>query len=332
MPQSSTRPVDGQTRLMTKVARLYHERNLRQAAIAEALNISQAKVSRLLKRAAQLGIIRTTVTVAPGVHAEAEDQLEQMFGLAEAVIVDVDTEAEDTDILSALGAGAAAYLEATLSGNDRIGVSSWSQTLMSVVERMRPFPARGAVEVVQLLGGTGAPEVQGHSHRLLGNLAGILGAEAVYVPAPGVVASATIRDSLLSDPGMQEVTRHWQELTLAIMGIGSVEPSDVLASSGNAFPPEERAELLRAGAVGDICHRTFRIDGTPILGELDERVIAVSVEDLMRIPRRLGIAGGTRKVDAIRGALAGGWVNALITDLTTAHALLETADVSASGR
>ena len=58
---------DGQVRLLTKVARMYHERGIRQADIATALNISQAKVSRLLKRAEAPGIVRTTVTVAPGV-------------------------------------------------------------------------------------------------------------------------------------------------------------------------------------------------------------------------------------------------------------------------
>lgn len=324
MPSSSYRqPIDGQVRLMTKVARLYHERGVRQAAIAEALNISQAKVSRLLKRAAAVGIVRTTVTVAPGVYAETEEQLEQRYGLAEVVVVDVDPDADAADTVTALGSGAAAYLEATLSGSDRIGISSWSQTLLAVVERMRPFTARGAAEVMQLLGGTGASEVQGHSHRLLGDLSRILGAEAVYVQAPGIVASPEIRDSLLAGQGMQEISSRWRELTMTIMGIGNIEPSDVLASSGNAFSAEERAELLRDGAVGDICHRTYRLDGTPVQGELDERIIAIPMEDLLRVPRRLGVAGGAEKLDAIRGAIAGGWVNALVTDLRTAQLLLE---------
>ena len=48
--------LDGQLRLMTKVARMSHERGARQADIALALNISQAKVSRLLKRAVSVGI------------------------------------------------------------------------------------------------------------------------------------------------------------------------------------------------------------------------------------------------------------------------------------
>lgn len=324
MPSNTySRPLDGQVRLMTKVARMYHERGSRQADIAAALNISQAKVSRLLKRAAGLGIVRTIVTVAPGVYSDTEEQLEERFGLAEAVVVDVSPDADSTETLAALGAGAAAYLESTLAGADRIGISSWSQTLLAVVERMRPFEGRGATEVVQLLGGTGASEVQGHSHRLLGEFSRIVGAEAVYVQAPGIVASHEIRDALLADPGMQQISRHWRELSMTIMGIGNIEPSDVLASSGNAFAPEEREELLRMGAVGDICHRTYTLAGEPVQGELDERTIAIPVEDLLRVPRRLGIAGGEAKVDAIRGALAGGWVNALVTDLRTAQLLLD---------
>lgn len=316
-----TRPVDGQVRLLTKVARMYHERGVRQADIASALNISQAKVSRLLKRAETLGIVRTIVTVAPGVYAELEEQLEERYGLAEAVVVDVDPDADERELLASVGAGAAAYLEATLSGSERIGVSSWSQTILAMVDRMRPFTVRAATEVVQLLGGVGAPEAQSHSNRILGELARMLGAEPVYVQAPGVVADPAIRDSLLRDPSMQDVSQHWNDLTMAIMGIGSIEPSDVLATSGNAFAAEEREALLAQGAVGDICHRIFRADGTLVRGELDDRIIAIPVENLMRIPRRVGVAGGERKLEAIHGALAGGWVTTLVTDLRSAEEL-----------
>jgi DNA-binding transcriptional regulator LsrR (DeoR family) len=317
-----TPPLDGQLRLMTKVARMYHERGARQADIALTLNISQAKVSRLLKRAASVGIVRTTVTVAPGVYAELEEELEARFGLAEAVVVDVDPDADESEIISAIGAGAAAYLDATLSGSDRIGVSSWSQTLLAMVDRMRPASAPRATEVVQLLGGIGVPDVQGHSHRLLAELARMLGAAPIYVHAPGIVAGPDIRDSLLEGPAMRDVSERWQHLTMAVMGIGGIDPSDVLAESGNAFASDERELLLGAGAVGDICHRVFRADGSVVRGEVDARIIAIPVEDLRRVPRRVGVAGGPRKLAAIRGAMAGGWVNALVTDLATAERLL----------
>lgn len=317
-----TPPPDGQLRLMTKVARMYHERGARQADIALTLNISQAKVSRLLKRAASVGIVRTTVTVAPGVYAAVEEELESRFGLAEAVVVDADPDADEGETISAIGAGAAAYLDAALSGGDRIGISSWSQTLLAMVDRMRPAASPRASEVVQLLGGIGVPEVQGHSHRLLAELARMLGAAPIYVHAPGIVAGPDIRDSLLDGAAMRDVAARWRNLTMVVVGIGGIEPSDVLAESGNAFASEERSMLLGAGAVGDICHRVFRSDGSVVRGGIDDRIIAIPVDDLRRVPRRVGVAGGARKLAAMRGAMAGGWVNALVTDLASAQRLL----------
>src|SRR5947209_3259730 len=80
-------PVD-QVRLIMKVARMYHERGVRQPAIAERLHISQARVSRLLKRATELGIVRTIVTTLPGVHAELEEAIEMRYAVREVVVAD----------------------------------------------------------------------------------------------------------------------------------------------------------------------------------------------------------------------------------------------------
>lgn len=314
--------IDGQSRLLTKVARLYHERGARQADIADALNLSQAKVSRLLRKAAEVGIVRTTVMIPPAVYTDLEEALETAYELNNVIVIDVDPDASEDELLASLGTGAASYLENILSGNARIGISTWSQTLRAVVQRLRPFTSPGAVEVVQLLGGIGSPAMQSHAHRLLEDFSRTLGAEPIYVQAPGIVESATIRDSLFNDPSLADVALLWKNLTMTIMGIGRIEPSNVLAKSGNAFSPATRARLLEAGAEGDICHRVFRSDGTAVEGDIDQRVIAIPTEDLFAVPHRIGIAGGEEKVPAILGALRGGWVNTLITDLNTARLLL----------
>jgi DNA-binding transcriptional regulator LsrR (DeoR family) len=49
------------------------------------------------------------------------------------------------------------------------------------------------------------------------------------------------------------------------------------------------------------------------------------LEQLQRVGRSVGIAGGPRKLHAIRGALVGRWVNVLITDRQTAEGLVEMA-------
>jgi DNA-binding transcriptional regulator LsrR (DeoR family) len=319
-PGNTRVPTDGQLRLITKVARMYHERGVRQTDIAETLHLSQARVSRLLKRAAELGIVRTVVAVAPGVHTELEEAVEKAYGLAEAVVVDVD--GTDEDILAALGSAGAAYLEATLTGRERIGISSWSQTLLAVVDRMQPLRVPGAESVVQLMGGVGSSSVQTQGNRLLTEFARLVGAAATFVPAPALVGTRAVRESLLDDPAMESVGKEWACLTMALAGIGSLPPSPLLRASGNAADLIDQDRLHAAGAVGDVCQRFFDTAGNLVPSDLDDRVVGIDADTLRRIPRRIGIAGGKSKHKAIHGAISGGWVNVLITDTGTAAALL----------
>lgn len=312
---------DGQVRLMTKVARMYHERGIRQADIASTLHISQARVSRLLKRATEVGIVRTIVVVEQGVHTDLEEALEAKYGLLEAVVVDI--EGDEQDILSGLGSAGAAYLEATLTGGERIGISSWSQTLLSIVDKMRPFRTVGADSVIQLVGGIGVSSVQAQATRLLSEMASLIGASPTFVPAPGLVGTQAIRKSLLKDPAMESVAAAWESLTLALVGIGSLQPSQLLRDSGNAIAPGDQSKLLAADAVGDVCHRFFTADGLLVPSDLDKRIVGIAPSTFRAIPRRIGLAGGTRKHDAIRAAITGGWVNVILTDIATARALLD---------
>jgi DNA-binding transcriptional regulator LsrR (DeoR family) len=320
-PSSIARaPTDGQLRLITKVARMYHERGIRQTEIAETLHISQARVSRLLKRATELGIVRTVVAAAPGVHTELEEALEDRYGLAEAVVVDV--EGSNEDVIAALGSVGATYLETTLTGRERIGISSWSQTLLAVVDRMRPFRLPGAESVVQLMGGVGNSSVQTQGNRLLTEFARLVGATATFVPAPALVGNRTMREGLLNDAAMESISKEWPRLTMVLAGIGSLPPSPLLRASGNAADLADQDRLHAAGAVGDVCLRFFDSAGTLVPSDLDDRVVGIDADTLRSIPRRIGIAGGQSKHKAIHAAVRGGWVSVLITDTGTAAALL----------
>jgi DNA-binding transcriptional regulator LsrR (DeoR family) len=307
-------------RLMAKIARMYHERGMRQSDIAEELHVSQPRVSRLLKRAQEIGIVRTTVTLPSGVHTDAEEALEQRFGLSEAVVVDV--AGSDEDVARALGAGLADYLEATLMGGDTVGISSWSATLLAAVESMRP--ARGTVvdTVVQLVGGVGNPRVQMQATRLIGRFAQNTGANPVFMPTPGMLGSPSARDALMADPTVADVMSIWPRLTMVLVGIGSLEPSPLLRESGNALAEADQSTLRAAGAVGDICLRFFEASGSAVHTRVDDRVIGIDFDQLLRVPRRVGVAGGARKHSAILAALLGGWVNVLVTDAAEAERLL----------
>jgi DNA-binding transcriptional regulator LsrR (DeoR family) len=309
-------------RLLTKVARMYHERGMRQPQIAQHLHISQPRVSRLLKQAMAVGIVRTVVISPRGVHADLEEAVEQKYGLREVVVADSDGQTDEIAVTKAIAAAAAVYLETTLARDDRVGISSWSATLLATVDAMHPAPSLTASRVVQILGGVGTSAAQSQATRLTGGLARHTRAEAVYLVAPGLVATPQMRTALLDEPSIAAVISAWQDLTVALVGVGSLEPSTLLRESGNAIAAEEEQRLREAGAIGDVCMRFFDGEGRHVASSLDDRVLGIGAETLKAVPRRVGVAGGARKYKAIRAALHGGWLNVLITDQETATELL----------
>jgi DNA-binding transcriptional regulator LsrR (DeoR family) len=81
--------------------------------------------------------------------------------------------------------------------------------------------------------------------------------------------------------------------------------------------------LHEIGAVGDIALRYMDGDGNPIDLEINERIIGLTIEQIRRIPRVIGIAGGLAKHKMVRAALHGSILDVLVTDLSTAEALLK---------
>ncbi len=318
---TASTPSPDHLRLLVKVARMYHERGLRQPEIAAQLHMSQARVSRLLKEAVDRGVVRTVVVSPDGVHAELEDALIAQYGLRDAVIADAG--GAGTDVIPALAAATATYLDATLKGGDIIGISSWSATLLESVNVMRAKTNSVAEEIVQIVGGSGSPEVQLHATRLTSRLAELTGARPVFAPSAALVHSRELRDLLSQEPAIAEVMRTWSRLTLALVGIGALEPSPLLRRSGNAIAPDDQRQLEKLGAVGDVCTRYFDAEGRPVNADFDERIIGIDPDQLRAIDRRIGVAGGEPKVAAIRGAARGGWINILITDVDTARTILQ---------
>jgi DNA-binding transcriptional regulator LsrR (DeoR family) len=129
---------------------------------------------------------------------------------------------------------------------------------------------------------------------------------------------------------VQQVLSLFPKIDTALVGIGSLQPSKLLVSSGNRFSANEIAQLHAKGAVGDICLRFFDAEGKQVSTQLHDRVIGIELEALKSAKRVVGVAGGPRKEEAIRAALRGRWVNVLITDKASAENLLKEAGSSKS--
>ncbi|MEK8028274.1 sugar-binding transcriptional regulator [Pseudaquabacterium rugosum] len=312
-----------QIRLTTRVASLYYEHGHGQVQIAEQLGITQTRVSRLLKQAEQLGIVKITVHVPAGVHAGLEQALEQRYGLDEVIVVEVpDVESLSNEQLNqVLATPVAAYLELMLPGFRSVGVSSWSSALLAAVNQMRPCSPGETQRIVQVVGGLGMASAQVFATRLTERLAELTRSEAVFMLAPGVIGTLEAKAAMLTDPACRQALERFDDLSALLMGVGAIPPSRMLRESGNVFSDQDLADLQAAGAVGDVCMRFYDAQGKHLATPFDERVLGIGADQILRTRRRIGVAGGPRKFEGIRGALRGRWVTTLITDLATAERL-----------
>jgi DNA-binding transcriptional regulator LsrR (DeoR family) len=289
-------------RIIARVARMYYEWDMRQSEIARQLGLSQASVSRLLQRSKQEGIIRISVNLPQGVYTELEENLVKKFSLRDVIVVD---SLEDSELMIQrdIGASTAYFLETAVQSNEVIGISSWSATLLAMVNALHPLPRKVGVKVVQILGGVGNPGAEVHAARLTSRLAALVGGDPIFLPAPGLVGSEAAKQILLDDEYIQKTMSLFPSVSMALVGIGAVQPSALLMQSGNVFSVQELERLQEQGAAGDILLHFFDQKGHPIDSELNKRVISMSLEQLRDVNQAIGLAGGKRKYKGILGAL-----------------------------
>jgi Transcriptional regulator, contains sigma factor-related N-terminal domain len=305
--------------LLGKVSALYYLRDQTQQAIAERLQLSRPTVSRLLREARDLGYVQITVTSPRGLHLDLETRLEDAFGLKSVRVVDWDAGQDIALLRRQLGAAAAQYLSRSIVPGETIGMA-WGKTLSAMVDAVNPMPTANT-RVVQILGGLGPPDAAENGGELVRRLAQLLDAQAVLLPAPGVVATPAVRDVLSTDPHVRAALNELDSLDTVFVGLGSLTSNEVL-NDGHSFSKQERKDLKARHATGDIALRFFDADGSPVRTTIDDRILGITTEQLRKVGRVVAVAGGGDKTGAIAAGLKTKLVHALITDHTTAEALL----------
>jgi DNA-binding transcriptional regulator LsrR (DeoR family) len=309
-----------QLRQMTKAARLHLIQGARQTEIAEKMGISQAGVSRLLRMAEEQGIIRSIVVPPEGLYPDLEEGLVEAYGLDAAYVVDVDPAEEG--IAQILGAAAARCLDDVFEGGPVLGFTSWSTTLREMARYIEPRARSGITSVVETLGDLGSPMLQHEADVATLQMAQAFRAEAVFLRAPGVMSSPTLRDGALADAHVRKALNLLNEVDIVFVGLGPADFHGPLEESDNFFTAEQLAEVRKAGAVGQLHQRFIDKHGKPVRTPLDDLVIGISLDQLRDAGRRIAVAGGKAKHEALAAALAGEWIDVLVTDAGSANMLL----------
>jgi deoxyribonucleoside regulator len=307
--------------LLARVASLYYEYDLNQQEIADRLRISRSNISRLLKEAKEKGLVEIRIHRRIPTVPTLEGELAARFSLKRVMIVE-NSDYGYEDRLAAAGQLAAWYLEEIVQPNAVIGIS-WGTGVAAAVQAVAPH-RHLQNDVVQMIGSVGTVSSVIDGPELARQLAHKLGGSYYYLHAPLFVDSPTTRSTFLEQPVIAETLRRAGDAQVALVGIGTTAPGASSFLRAGHLSEAQLKDMRERGMVGETTGKHFDVYGMADF-DLNERVIAVSLESLKHIPDVVAVACGLLKTRAILGALRGGYINALATDSQTAQAVLEEA-------
>ena len=308
--------------LLARIAWMYYVQGLTHQAISDILNFSRTKVTRLLAKAKKQGIVEISINRKYRVCFELEDELSSCFSLKDIVIVPSGKDEEDSR--AGVGIACARYLESFLTNGDVIGCA-WGRSLFHVGNALREENDK-QITVVQLMGGLSAGG-NINPQRIMEVIASKLNAKGVWLNSPAVVESVEVRNALVNDEMIRGALQKGRSCSKALLGIGDVTDRASLLVA-RSITIGELQELRKLGAVGDILSYYYDINGKQVKSIITERIISLSLDDLKKIPLRIGITSGPGKAPAIVGALRGGYINVLFTDERTACEVMKATDES----
>lgn len=317
------------TRLIYKCCYLYYQDNMSQQEVCRFLGISRPTVSRMLQRGKELGIVKIELVNPDNViYGQIEHDIEKEFHLQEVIIVPSSplVIGGKTNKNSELGKGTLHFLERILKDGDYVGVSMGS-TLRTVVQTDYFISEKIGCTFVPVLGGVGESYLEFHANYLCQRLARLFNAKCVQFFSPAVFSSEEVLQGFLKETTIAQIIRLYKDLQVILLGIGVPDTQYSTILQTGYVDKRILHKFSHMGAVGDIVLRYFDIHGdTRPFDEFNKKVAGISLENLKKVPRRIGIAAGPQKAKAVLGAIRGGYVNNLILDIDCAQALCDIKD------
>lgn len=299
---------------LVRVSRLYYELGETQEAIAALVGVTRPQVSRLLKEARAQGVVEIRIVDRDEAESPAAEEIQRRFGLR-AVHLAPSLDGPPEVTRRRVGRLAGQVLRSAVRDGQVVGIGDGA-AISAVADELAAGETQVDATVVPLCGGFWRPGAGAEPFRRIGDA---LGATVLALHSPGLLDDAVVRDALCAHPGVRSVIDRWDRLDVALLGIGGP------AWSESAVGPEAMAEIRDGMAVGEVLIAPFDSQGRFVAASLRARTVAFDARRLSRVPVVIGVAEGAAKVAPILGALRGGMVNALVTDVRTAEAVLETA-------
>jgi len=307
---------DWPEQLAVRVARCYYELGMTQQDIASEIGIGRARVIRLLAEARERGVVNITICSPLLENVELADALATRYNLKCADVC-LSHAVDEQRLAQQVAAAAGDVVLPRVRDGMTIGLG-WGMTLKEFAMQLRHNPMHD-VSVVALLGSLTRRSSMTRFEAST-DLAAKLDAECLYLPAPIVCDSEHSREILMAQPLFKDIHRRALRSDLAIVSIGGLDSATI--REVGLVTDREFNSIRRKGAIGNFLGYYIDGNGDIIDHAINRRIIGISGKRFKPIAERIMISAGDNKVEALRVVLQRGFVTGLVTDQSTARALL----------
>ena len=317
-------------RLIYKVCCLYYQDDMNQKEVADYLGVSRSSVLRMLQKGKEMGIV-TIELHNPRFYdyGDMEKALEKAYGLKDVLIVESSVLDTRLEAASYMFGTASDYLHSFFKEGDRIGVAM-GNTLNNVVSTNKVYEKYKDLLFVALEGAISQITIDGtdvQGNELARKFADKFGGTYTQFLSPAVFSDREVLEQFMKEKAVNFILDEFKRLNVIVVGIGVPDKANHTLEKAGYVSGGERRKLVERGAAGDMCLQFYDGEGnTEPFGFFNDRVAAIRLEDIRRVPSKIGIAGGKRKAGAVVGAIKGGYINILITDNECAKRLIELAE------
>ena len=307
--------------MLANVALLYYGEGLNQSDIAKRMDVSRATVVNMLRECRDRGIVEIRVGGELLASSSTSRDLCEKFGLADVYIsrsrVGNTSKQDRQEVLDQLGRVAAMAVLDVVSPGDTVGVA-WGETIKAVSSAI-PRQSVADVTVCQMIGSMVSDRVPASEDCTI-RIANRLDAQCYTLHAPASLSSADLAGQLRREPMIAAQLGRLQTLDMTVFSIGNTSTETHMIAADIASR-EELDQAVKAGAKGIVCCRFIDAEGRHISLPSDARTIAISVPELMAPAKKLLIAAGEDRAEAVSAAIKGGLATHLCVDEALAGCL-----------
>ncbi|MBC1795417.1 sugar-binding transcriptional regulator [Listeria booriae] len=310
-----------ENRLLVRIAELYYNEDKTQSQIAKELNIHRSTISRLLKKSRENGIVKIDINHDMAGTYSIEKKFESLFPLQKVIIIPTVSEMGKKTLTQLLAKAANSYLHSVIKDSMIIGFS-WGESMTAVASELQEMETENVVCVPMIGGPSGKLDSDYHVNRVVYEVAKKINAKSILIDSPAIPETVELKNALMNTQFNKELTEIWNNLDIAVFGVGSTGLSQKLMWR-QFYGENVLSALSSKNVVGDVISRFFDENGVPAQSDLNNRTIGTTLEQLKMTKIRIGISESVEKAKAILGALRGEYINVLITTDETANSILE---------